>query len=286
MDSSYSNLGEFNSSAGGDIILVPSPSTTGGKKKKIIIIAVAVAASLLIGLFVWLIASGVFEDEETKMARYEAEFHDFLDEKSDDILALVGYVDYYYSGLASKGNFVISEDDYEVAMSEMSDGISALESVFERLKNGPRLTGTVIETDVGGNYDGLLSVISNSIDRYRVFVDFTGKMMRVGLGYVNQRVSEILDGYSQNAISCGQSIADLASASAAIREGINRNNCMSYESSACLELLNNYSAYSNELRSADPRIPVIYAENVGEFGELPDGYIHVLLAATRGDDER
>ena len=270
----------------GDIILAPSIQN---RKIKKWIIGVSVAILLVVVLFIILWLTGVIgEDKESRRAREIAEFHEFLREPRDQTIDLASLVEYYYSGAASIGDFALSQEEYGVDAQMLEEGISAMESVSERLKKGPRLAGVAYGMDLARNYDGLDASIDESLDKYRAFVDLTLKLCEVYLEYDRVEVEDVLSDYNTDAIILGRQIKELLLAIDVAMDVID-NECSGHDSSECSEAVNTLYSLNGKIRDRNEIIPVVYRSNIGDIKSDGDDsvvyYMNNLSIATGVGDE-
>ena len=250
-----------------------------------VILGVAIVA-IIIGVVIALMNSrnGDGGTEDSK----NADFYTILNENKEPIANLVSAVRYIYSGEASIADFVISsQDELDSNVAALNDGISALEKLNERLVSGPELSGTVAETNLEENYEGLKNAVLNDLEKYRSFATLTTRLYQVSRNLSSAQ--EILSGYGVSATSLAEEIQSYYNSRATLISRYSESNCANAETVVCNSIMAELLALQENIDVANPAIFQVYIANVGEinYGEVESVmyYFDNLYAAIgEGDD--
>ena len=250
-----------------------------------VILGVAIVA-ITIGV-VMVLMNGRNGDSGTEDSK-NTDFYAILNENKEPIANLVSAVRYIYSGEASIADFVISsQDELDLNVAALNDGILALEKLNERLASGPELSGTVAETNLKENYEGLKNAVSNDFEKYRGFATLTTNFYQVSQNLSSAQ--EILSEYGVSATNLAEEIQSYYNSRAALISRYSESNCANAETAVCNNTMAELLALQENIDVANPAILQVYIANVGEinYGEVGSVmyYFDNLYAAIgEGDD--
>ncbi|MDO4507903.1 MAG: hypothetical protein Q4B65_00720 [Candidatus Saccharibacteria bacterium] len=277
------------SSGTGDIILTPDYSSSGKKSKKGLIIGIIVAILiLLIGTFTVLIGTGIIKIGETEEEK-RSQFHSLLEEHIDGVIGLSTLMDGVFGGKISMGGFMMSDDGYAEMVTALDDAIMDLNTIKDRLRNGPELTGTINEIDISKNYQNLKNAIERDSGTYERFVSMTKGICEVFKSRGELKAVDLLaeyNGASNLAIYIDDYFTLRTNASAEYEE----NGCVELQNEICEELEKSSEEFN---KGFIKNTEVIRSAYYSVFGEFPysgensiEWFLNNLYVATEVVEER
>lgn len=272
-------------SSGGDNgampVMVGGVQEKRGKKWAVVAVLVVACVVIVVGAVAMLL-NGRGNGGENADSK-NADFHKFLEENKESLIGLVSVVKYIYSGEATLADFMTGlQEDTSSNVNVLSDGISAMERIKERLNDGPELSGTIAEIDLAENYEGLRDAISNDLENYQSFVDLTTKLYQVSRD--SSSAQENLSGYGTSGAVLAGEIQTYRNSKKVLMNRYSENNCSGVESAVCNNIVVELLALQENANLKNSNILLMYKNNVGEINHGGVGsvmyYFNNLHAAT------